>query len=347
VDRRTHSFSNGRPKDHVFQTVSTERLPPAERYAFWAEDVIRTFAIPPPDGRQQRDFVASVTSLANPSGEMHHAVGDAYEAHLSARAAASAAFDELSLFLMLEGRALYAYGDGPEREVPEGGFFLLDGSRPMSVRFTRHSCIQVDLSRPLLESLFPGGTPDPDLITEALAHSRLAGLLRDHLRRFPDIASGMAPPEQLALLDASESFALTTIEGAFSTAAGPSAHSREGMFAAAQRYIRRNLANPDLDPAAVAGAVGCSRSTLYRLFAEHDLTVGGYVRELRLQQFMHLLRKDDGTAPIHALAQRCGFHDTPNVNRVFRRRFGMSPSEARAQRREEGGGDGCELSSAS
>src|SRR5690606_27895740 len=113
VDRRTHSFSNGRPKDHVFQTVSTERLPPAERYAFWAEDVIRTFAIPPPDGRQQRDFVASVTSLANPSGEMHHAVGDAYEAHLSARAAASAAFDELSLFLMLEGRALYAYGDGP------------------------------------------------------------------------------------------------------------------------------------------------------------------------------------------------------------------------------------------
>jgi len=45
------------------------------------------------------------------------------------------------------------------------------------------------LSRPLLESVFPGSMPDPLLINTALAKSRLADLLRDHLRQFPKIAA--------------------------------------------------------------------------------------------------------------------------------------------------------------
>ncbi|PWL16520.1 hypothetical protein DKP76_17195 [Falsochrobactrum shanghaiense] len=59
-------------------------------------------------------------------------------------------------------------------------------------------------------------------------------------------------------------------------------------------------------------------------------TVQGYIRELRLQQLLRLLQKEQANVPINMLAQRCGFYNTPNVNRVFRNRFGMSPSEARA-----------------
>ncbi len=73
---------------------------------------------------------------------------------------------------------------------------------------------------------------------------------------------------------------------------------------AVQRYIRRHLTDPDLDPDTVAAAIGCSRSTLYRLFNGNELFVQGYVRELRLQQFLRLLQKDARNAPIYALAQR-------------------------------------------
>lgn len=333
----SHSFSHGRPKEHVFQTVSTHDVTPTERYDYWSGDVIRSFEIAAPDDAQRRDFKASVTSLATMAGEMHYAESDACDVRLTRERIRSAPFDELALFLMVKGQVRYAYEDGQEMEASAGGFLLLDGSRPVSLSFTRYNAIQLDLSRPLLESVFPGSMPAPALINAALANSRLAGLLRDHLQQFPMIATGMAQPEQQALLDASESFAITAIEGAFSAAIGMTEGSHAGLLAAAQRYIRRHLANWDLNPAAVAAAIGCSRSMLYRLFFESELTVQGYIRELRLQQFLRLLQREKGNVPIQTLAQRCGLYDAPNVNRVFRSRFGMSPSEARARAYPDGG----------
>lgn len=337
----SHPFSQGRPKGHVFQTVSTHDVTPTERYGYWTDDVIRSFAVGLPNDRQRRDFSAKVTSLATMAGEMHYAESDAYAAHLTRDTIRSAVFDELALFLMVKGKGKvrYAYEDSQEMEVGAGGFFLLDGSRPVSLNFSRHSAIQLDLSRSLLRSVFPGSMPVPALIHAALANSRLAGSLRDHLQQFPKIATGMAPLEQLALLDASESFAITAIGGAFSSAIGMSEHSHAGLLAAAQRYIRRHLTDRGINPATVAAAIGCSRSMLYRLFSESELTVQGYIRELRLQQLLRLLQKEQGNVHIHTLAQRCGLYDVPNVNRVFRRRFGMSPSEARAAAVQRPDGD--------
>src|SRR5690606_37157173 len=144
---------------------------------------------------------------------------------------------------------------------------------------------------------FPGSMPAPAQVNAALASSCLAGLLRDYLRQFPKIAFEMDPVEQMALLDASESFAITAIEGAFSSAIGVSEHSHAGLLAAAQRYIRRHLTDRDINPAAVAAAIGCSRSMLYNLFSESGQTVQGYIRELRLQQLLRLLQKEKGNAP--------------------------------------------------
>jgi len=116
-----HPFSKGRPKGHVFQTVSTRSVSPAERYHYWFTDVIRTFELATPDEWQRRDFRASVTSLATMAGEMHYAVSDAYAVHLTKEAIRSAPFDELALFLMLKGRVRYAYEGSQETEVTAGG----------------------------------------------------------------------------------------------------------------------------------------------------------------------------------------------------------------------------------
>lgn len=325
-----HSFSQGRPKGHLFQEISTRHLKPSERFDFWVCDVVRNLAVGPPDADQRQDFRATVTSLAHRTGEMHYAEMDGLDARLTTRTIQNLVCDELSLFLLLDGQIGVAYGDGQTNTVTRGGFFLLDGTLVTALRFGRSTFIQLDLSRPLLESLFPGPTPSPYFINAALARSRLAGLLRDHLQRFPSIAMGMAPLEQLGLLDASESFALATIEAAFSTARGVTEQSEAGLFAAAQRYIRRHLANPELGPDEVAAATGCSRATLYRLFAQRNLAVHGYIRELRLQQFFYLLQRENKAVPIQILSLRCGLHDWPNVSRMFRKRFGMSPREARA-----------------
>jgi len=325
-----HSFSQGRPKSHLFQEISTEEIAPAARYDFWAGDIIRNFVVDPPNPRQRGDFRAKAISLATAAGEMHYAESDGYGVRLTERAIRSLVCDELALILMLDGQARCTYGGGEAMTISKGGFFLLDGTYPTSLSLSRHAFIQLDLSRPLLKSVFSGPVPAPAQINAALAKSSLAGLLREHLLQFPRTVAGLEPIEQLALLDASESFALATIESACLTAAAGENRPNAGLFAAAQRYIKKHLTDPDLGPDAVAAAIGCSRSTLYRLFEGKELSVQGCIRELRLQHFFRLLQKDTGKAPIYILAQRCGLYDMPNINRLFRRRFGISPSEFRA-----------------
>lgn len=325
-----HSFSQGRPQGRRFQTISTEAVAPAERFEFWSTDVVRGVEIDPPNARQRKDFRAKVISLATATGEMHYAESDGFSVHRTRQTIRRSQLDELALFLVLDGQAQCVYEGGGAATVSRGGFFLLDGSRPTSLSCSQQTFIQLDLSRSLLESVFPGSVPPPALINAALAKSRLAGLLRDHLQQFPRMAQGLEPIEQLALLEASESFAITTIEAAFSTMREGAAHSDAGLFAAAQRHIRRDLVNPDLAPDAVAAAIGCSRAALYRLFAGRGLTVQGHIRELRLQQFMRLLQKENGAPSIQVAAMRCGLHDSSNVSRMFRKRFGISPTEARA-----------------
>jgi len=325
-----HSFSQGRPTGHRFQTISTDDLAPAERFDFWATDVLRSVEVDPPDAWQRKDFRAKVISLATATGEMHYAESDGFGVHITRQTIRKSPLDELALFLVLDGEAQCVYDEDEVATVGRGGFFLLDGLRPSSLRFSQQKFIQLDLSRALFESAFPRSMPVPSLINAALAQSRLAGLLRDHLQQFPRMAQELEPTEQVGLLDASESFAITTIAAAFSAAHEGAEHLNDGLFAAAQRHIRRQLVNPDLSADAVAAAIGCSRATLYRLFADRELTVQGYVRELRLQQFMRFLQREKNkTVPIHILAMRCGFYDGSNVSRVFRRRFGVSPSEAR------------------
>ncbi len=325
-----HAFSQGRPEQRLFQEVSTEAFAPASRFDFWISDVVRTFCVDGPDERQRKDFRAKAISLATATGEMHCAESDAISAHLTSHTIRNAEFDELALMLMVDGQVQCTYEHGESTTIGQGGFFLLDGSCPTSIRFSRHTLIQLDLSRPLLKSLFPRAVPKPDVINAALAQSRLAELLRDHLLQFPQMATGLAPIEQQGLLDASESFAFATIEAAFSATLQGTERSSAGLFSAAQHYIKRHLAVPELGPDAVAAAIGCSRATLYRLFDDKELSVQGYIRELRLQQFLHLLQKEGNKPSIQMLAVRCGLYDWPNVSRLFRQRFGMSPRDARA-----------------
>src|SRR5690606_21696159 len=183
-----------------------------------------------------QDFRAKVVSLATATGEMHYAESDSFGARITKHSIRNSPFDELALFLVLDGQVQCVYEGEEAATVSRGGFFLLDGLRPTSLRFSRQAFIQLDLSRAMLEAAFPRSIPAPALINAALAKSRLAGLLRDHLQQFPGMAEGLKPLEQLALLDASESFAVTTIEAAFSTAHKENGHSNDGLFAAAQRY---------------------------------------------------------------------------------------------------------------
>ena len=78
----------------------------------------------------------------------------------------------------------------------------------------------------------------------------------------------------------------------------------------------------------LAEKLGCSPNYLSAVF-RRDCGIGlkRYMLELRLEEARKLLPDSDFN--ISEIAQRCGFHDASHLGRMFRRRFGRSPSELR------------------
>ncbi len=113
---------------------------------------------------------------------------------------------------------------------------------------------------------------------------------------------------------------------------GPAA--QEGLHAArhalALHFIEQQAHRPELDVAEIARATGCSRTRLYEAFAARGQTVMGVLRDIRLQRAQGLLVQG-GRLNVGALAWRCGFADASGFSKLFRARFGLSPTEWHAR----------------
>jgi AraC-like DNA-binding protein len=94
--------------------------------------------------------------------------------------------------------------------------------------------------------------------------------------------------------------------------------------------IRKNCHRPDLSVHVIAGGYGVSARYVQRLFEESGCTFTQYITEQRLLAAYKALRQDTfSDVPISTIAYDCGFSDISHFNRVFRRQFGCTPTEAR------------------
>jgi len=111
--------------------------------------------------------------------------------------------------------------------------------------------------------------------------------------------------------------------------------SRRGGSAARLRLIETDIvahiADGDLSVAATARRQGLSPKTLQRMFERAGKTFTAFVLEQRLRRARRLLATPGNRGKkIAELAFAAGFGDLSYFNRMFRRSFGMTPSEWRA-----------------
>ena len=107
-----------------------------------------------------------------------------------------------------------------------------------------------------------------------------------------------------------------------------------GRLREVHSFIEGNLHRPELSVADIARGTHTSRSSLYRLFDDQPQSVSGALREHRLQRGMrYLADTEHRRMSIGAIAHACGFSDQVVFSKQFRRRFGMTPREARAPQR--------------
>ena len=96
-------------------------------------------------------------------------------------------------------------------------------------------------------------------------------------------------------------------------------------------FIEYHLADPELDVASIAGALGCSARTVHKLFEGETLTVAREIWDRRLERCRQEL-VDPALAgrSITEIAHHWGFSDSQHFSRAFKHRFGATPREYRS-----------------
>jgi AraC-like DNA-binding protein len=105
----------------------------------------------------------------------------------------------------------------------------------------------------------------------------------------------------------------------------------------ARAFISAHLADPNLTPSVVAVSQGISTRYLHKLFTSEGQSVATFIRERRLEQCRRdLIDPKQTQRTVMEIALQWGFNDAAHFSRVFKSRFGVSPTEYRTSRQEKG-----------
>ena len=108
----------------------------------------------------------------------------------------------------------------------------------------------------------------------------------------------------------------------------------EEMMEKVMKVINENLDDSEFNVEALADKIGMSRTQLHRRVKEvTGISVGTFIRNLRLKQASRLLEKGDTT--VQQVAWAVGFSNPTHFSAAFKRYFGVSPQEYATKRRSE------------
>jgi len=234
--------------------------------------------------------------------------------------------DILGVGLLLEGE-MHGVAGTREFETRTGEILLFDIAQPITMTMSIARSIQMAIPRAVAEA---------ELGPVAELHGRVIGrgeaaLLHNHLHKLSEtlhlIAAEDAPRLGRTLLD----LLVVAVHAAAGTER-PTPEPALGMGARARAEVHANLESPSLSVASLCRRLQVSRSTLHRLF-EKEGGVQTYIRNCRLNAARIALLDGENDERIGAMAERLGFSDAAHLSRLFRARFGETPSQCRASRK--------------
>jgi AraC-like DNA-binding protein len=302
---------------------STDELPERERLARWREEfgriVVKVDLEPlSPD----RPFRVDAILQRLPGVGVAFCAGSAARLHRT-RALAADGDDSLGLIVNMGTPAIASQRD-TDMVLEEGDGVLVRTDEPGVLRGTRH-----------LSLVFP---------RTALAQ-RLDDLDNSVMRRIPRndgslrlllgylrLVQADPGPNRLAL----QQVVTGHIHDVAALAIGANREAREqgkgavgaARLAAAIGYIGKHFADPALTLASVAHHQQISPRYLQELLEQSGASFVARVNELRLKRAFALLGRFPDR-PVSEIAAQVGFCNVSHFNRLFRLRFGDTPSSAR------------------
>lgn len=305
----------------------TDALPPAERFAAWRESVgvfLDSRLVPQDDAEH---FNGDVESYLLDDIVISRPRANGQKFDRPSRRIARDGLDHYMIQLFVHGNTDIALArrslHGAERRIV--GFDLGDVLDSFNADFDI-LCAVVPRARlaPLLDRPDSLHTQMPSL--EGGGGALLANFLPNLFDSLPDLAAAQAGSAGRALVE----LIATAFNGACFAAADAPDAARHALELKAKTFVKAQLGQHALDPEEVARAMGLSRTALYRLFQESD-GVALYIREQRLRRcFADLVSERSREMQIAEIAWRWGFADAAHFARLFKERFGCTPTQARA-----------------
>ena len=110
--------------------------------------------------------------------------------------------------------------------------------------------------------------------------------------------------------------------------------NNDALMERVMKYMNEHLADPDLNVEKLTEDVGISRAQLHRKLKEiAGVSAGEFIRNLRLEQAARLI--EEGQINITQVAYSVGFNNQTHFSTVFKKHYGMSPSEYAETKRKE------------
>ncbi|WP_340537662.1 AraC-like ligand-binding domain-containing protein [Nocardioides sp. GXZ039] len=307
-------------------TLSTGQVPLSDRNEFWRKVVCRSFVELEVTHDTLRDYRGMVRTRTY--GDLR-ATRIACDPMIAARTPGNIRLsdsDDFLVALQMRGRTV-GFQDGREILLQPGDFALFDSERPYRVDFQgpHFDHLVFQLSRHHLTSIGVESLRDSARIVRGdTSRGRLVATYLINLARmetlYDDSERGRFGQVAIDLLGSSlrsEDIRYPRIE-------------TDELLRRSKTYAMSRIADPTLDPAAVANAMSISVRQLHRVFSTEDATFSAWLRETRLtrcwEELADPLRVDSSIADIRI---QNGFRDPSVFSRTFRQRFGVTPSERR------------------
>lgn len=235
---------------------------------------------------------------------------------------------QLIVWVQLRGTALLQQGER-ETRLETGDLCLLRDSRPTRVELSTSRLLLIQVPERHLADRFP--LWKSALLRRIPVNGGAPAVFVDaarSLQRWHDSIDGIG----------SETIASTFLDliGAVACFVAPSDRSciersllqRERV----KRFVRQHLRNPELSVELIADATEVSARQIHRLFADESLSLMRWIWTQRLEHcYRELTQADPPERSVSEIAFAWGFNDQAHFSRAFRRHFGLSPREARAQ----------------
>ena len=214
---------------------------------------------------------------------------------------------------------------------PAKGLLMERGDLPYKLHQPgKNELVVLKVSDSLLDTHLPHGTV---FRGQAIAPLGLAGLFVDFVRSSISHGGNIEPFHYGSLKRQILDLLVLTLISKECGFEGAETSVQEAHLRRIKAVMRNRLFDPGLSPSRLAAECGLSVSYLHRLFAATGTTIGHWIREERLIASDVALRNPHYRGSLATVAQQFGFSDQPQFCRHYKRRFGRTPSDARADAR--------------